>query len=101
MNCAQVGRCLFHAHAILQACDRAKKSAALICGATDRHRQDGPKLRWPARTRTLFDMKLKTRRHHADDGKGHVVERDWLPYHTCLTTEATLPQSVTEHCNRR
>src|SRR6185437_7734037 len=97
---ADLGRSLIHADAILQPRHDAKKPPALICTASRRHRQDGPELCGSARARTLFDVKLKTRRHHADDRKSLTVESDLLPNGTCLPAKATLPQPITKHCDR-
>src|SRR6185369_7874810 len=99
MDRAQLGCRLVYSHAILQARHGAKKSSTLICSASRRHRQDRPKLRRPARTRTLFNVELKIRRHHADDRKCLAIESYWLTDDTRLTTETTLPQSITEHCD--
>src|SRR5215213_2697262 len=99
MDRAQLGHRLVYSHAILQARHGAKKSSTLIGSASDRHRQDGPKLRGPARSRTLFNVKLKIRRHHTDDRECLTIESYWLANDTRLTTETTLPQSITEHCD--
>src|SRR5215208_5982613 len=101
MNRAQFGGRLVHTHSILQERNRAKESSALVCATANRHWQYGPKLRGPARARTLFDVKLKTRRHHAYDREFFIVESYRLANHTCLTAESTLPQGVTEHCYGR
>src|SRR5215216_1958713 len=101
MDSAQLGHSLLYTYAILQACDCPKKSAALICAWSNRHRQDGPEFGRTACARTLFDVKLKIRRHHADHCELLTIECYRLANHTRLTTEPTLPQCVTEHSDWR
>src|SRR6185369_4784582 len=98
MDRTQLGCGLVYSHAILQARHSTEKSTTLICSASGRHRQDRPKLRRSARTRTLFNVELKIRRHHADDRKCLTIESYWGS-DDIRTTEATLPQSITEHCD--
>src|SRR5690349_23214281 len=45
----------------------------------------------------MFDMKLKTRRHHADDGELLGVERNRLPHNIGLSAETSLPKTVTQY----
>src|SRR6185503_18189395 len=100
MDRAQLGRRLVHTHAVLQACDCTEKSATFIRTWSNCHRQNSPELRRTAGTRTLFDVKLKTLRHHADDGVLRVVEVDRLTHDPSLSAETALPQSVAEHGHR-
>src|SRR6185369_7957232 len=101
MDRAQLGRSLVHAHAVFQSCDCPEESAALICAWSNRHRQHSPQLRGPAGARALFDMKLKIRRHHADDCKLLIIESDRIANQIRLSAESTLPQSIAQHCDGR
>src|ERR1051326_1347378 len=92
---------MVHRHAIFQARDSREKATAFVGAWSSRHRKYGPQFRRPAGAGASLDVKLKTRRHHADHGVLFVVECDGLAHHTGLTTKATLPQSIAEHSNRR
>src|SRR5262249_55510715 len=45
--------------------------------------------------------KLKIRRHDADNREAYVVERECLIQNSEVAAEASLPQTVTQHCDRR
>ena len=45
----------------------------------------------------LVGPPAEARRHHADDGPGHVIKRDAAVDHVEIAAEEALPESVTQH----